>query len=330
MWIAHPDFGWILRESWLGTVSVSNFDDKVAICGAELAQWANKEFGSIRKRKMELTEKLQECQKRDDQLHMQQQVQQIEKELDQVLKAEETMWFHRSRALWLKDGDRNSSFFHYKASMRKRRNTIKTIKDADGIEVTKKEEIMKVVRDYFVRIFSRDEGGEMDNGLNTLDCKVTQDMNDQLMRPYTVEEVIKALKQMHPAKAPGPDGMTRFFFQKYWSIIKSDVLHTVLGILNHNLDPSSLNHTHIVLIPKVKTHVSPMDVRPISLCNVVVRVLTKTIANRLKVFLHDVISNSQSAFIPGRMITDNAMIAFETFHSMKMKKRQERLHGYEA
>lgn len=131
-----------------------------------------------------------------------QQDQQNEKELDQVLIAEETMWLHRSRAIWLKDGDRKSSFFHHKASMRTKRNTISRIKDAEGIEVMKIEEITKVVKNYFVQISSSDAGGDMENVLNTLECKVTTEMNELLMKPCTVEEIIKALKQMQPAKAP--------------------------------------------------------------------------------------------------------------------------------
>lgn len=84
----------------------------------------------------------------------------------------------------------------------------------------------------------------MENVLNTLECKVMAEMNELLMKPYTMEEVIKTLKQMHPAKAPGPDGMTPLFVEKYWSVIKSDVLHTVLGILNNGHVPCRLNHTH--------------------------------------------------------------------------------------
>lgn len=118
--------------------------------------------------------------------------------------------------------------------------------------------------------------------------------------------------------------MTPLFFQKYWSVIKSDVLHTVLGILNNDHDPSRLNHTHIPLIPKTKSLMSPTEFQPISLCNVVFRILTKTIANMLKNILPDVILESQSTFIPDRLITDNAITAFEIFHSMKLKKKGKR------
>lgn len=74
-------------------------------------------------------------------------------------------------------------------------------------------------------------------------------MNKALTKPFTAEEVVIAIKHMHPTKAPGPDGMTPFFYQKSWSICKSDFLHDVLNILNREVDPTYLNHTNIVLIP---------------------------------------------------------------------------------
>jgi hypothetical protein len=70
----------------------------------------------------------------------------------------------------------------------------------------------------------------------------------------------------------------------------------------------------------------PADFRPIALCNVMLKVVTKTIANRIKHILNDIISPNQSAFLPGRLITDNTLIAYETFHYLKNSKSTK--HGY--
>lgn len=155
---------------------------------------------------------------------------------------------------------------------------------------------MEIIRGYYVQIFTKDPDGDDTSALDALECKVTAEMNEALTKTYKIEEVLKAIKQMHPAKAPGPDGMTPLFFQKFWSICKSDVLGEVLGILNHGRSPRSI----------------------------IARILAKTIANRLKSMLPDIISTSQSAFIPGRLITDNAMTAFEVFHTMKKRKKGKR------
>ena len=146
-------------------------------------------------------------------------------------------------------------------------------------------------------------------------------MNQSLSKPYTKEEITKALQQMHPSKAPGPDGMNPNFCQKFWYVVSHDTIQTVIDFLNGTIEQATLNETHIVLIPKVLNPESPKDYRPISLCNVVVRIATKVIANRLKDILPFIIFENQSAFITGRMITDNAMKIFELFHSMNKKTK---------
>lgn len=82
------------------------------------------------------------------------------------------------------------------------------------------------------------------------------------------------------------------------------------------------------MIPKVKKVRKSSDLRPISLCNTVYRVITKVLENRLKVILDSLISENQSAFVPGRLISDNTLLAFELLHSMKCQKKGK--IGYRA
>ena len=83
-----------------------------------------------------------------------------------------------------------------------------------------------------------------------MDRLVTLGMNATLLQRYTLEEVKTALFQMHPSKSTGPDGMTPFFFQKYWHFVGHDVTVVVLSVLNSGHMLRKMNHTHIVLIPK--------------------------------------------------------------------------------
>jgi hypothetical protein len=90
----------------------------------------------------------------------------------------------------------------------------------------------------------------------------------------------------------------------------------VLDFLNFGVFDSSLNSNHIVLIPKIKNSSRITDYRPISLCNVLYKLMLKVLANRMKRMLNSIISPNQCAFLPGRLITDNVIVAFEALHSM--------------
>lgn len=129
---------------------------------------------------------------------------------------------------------------------------------------------------------------------------------------------------MNPLKAPGPDGLPSLFFQKYWHIVGSDVRSVVLDMLNNDKDSSRINDTHIPLISKCKNPTRPKEFRPISLCNVIMKLVMKTIANRIKSILPEIIDEEQSAFVKRRLITDNALIAMECFHWMKNKTKGKR------
>uniref|UniRef100_A0A2N9FBI7 Reverse transcriptase domain-containing protein n=1 Tax=Fagus sylvatica TaxID=28930 RepID=A0A2N9FBI7_FAGSY len=137
-----------------------------------------------------------------------------------------------------------------------------------------------------------DNGSYFEESLATVERKITPAMNQLLCAPYSAEEVRQALFQMHPSKSPGPDG------------------HVLRKI----------NFTHVVLIPKINDPRSVSDFRPISLCNVIYKIISKVLANRLKGLLDFVVSESQSAFVPGRLITDNVAVAFELLHGLKSKR----------
>jgi hypothetical protein len=136
---------------------------------------------------------------------------------------------------------------------------------------------------------------------------------------------------MAPLKASGPNGMPPLFFQKYWKVVGPEVTQGVLSCLNSGHILNAINHTFITLIPKVKTLEKITEFRPISLCNVIYKLISKVIANRLKGILPSIISEAQSAFVPRRLITNNVLVAFETLHHMHSTKYRKRWsYGYEV
>ena len=107
----------------------------------------------------------------------------------------------------------------------------------------------------------------------------------------------------------------------FWHIVGDNVVSVVLEFLNTSYLLPDLNHTYIVLIPKIKNPVKVSDYRPISLCNVIYKIIAKVLANRLKQVLPHIISPTQSAFVPGRLITDNVLVAYEALHMMHGRKK---------
>ena len=126
---------------------------------------------------------------------------------------------------------------------------------------------------------------------------------------------------MGPTKAPRPDGMNALFYQKFWHIVGDNVVSAVLEFLHTGYMIPDLNRTYIVLIPKIKNSVKVSNYRPISLCNVIYKIIAKVLANRLKQILPQIISPTQSAFVLGRLITDNVLVAYEALHTMHGRRK---------
>jgi hypothetical protein len=126
---------------------------------------------------------------------------------------------------------------------------------------------------------------------------------------------------MHPDKAPGPDGFNPAFYQHFWDRCSNDIYEAAQDWLARGYFPSSLSETNICLIPKCENPTTMKDMRPISLCNVLYKMISKLLANRLKCCLEKCISEEQSAFIEGRSILDNALIAIEVLHALKRRTR---------
>ena len=111
--------------------------------------------------------------------------------------------------------------------------------------------------------------------------------------PFTPLQVKEALFQMGPIKAPGPDGMSAVFHKKYQHVVGEDITKAVLNILNGNDSMPEINHTYIVLIPKIKAPQDLSQFRPISLCNVLYKIVSKVLANILKSVLPRTKSETQ-------------------------------------
>ena len=144
--------------------------------------------------------------------------------------------------------------------------------------------------DFFHGLYGLEGTNGMDVILNTVLNKVTSQMNDELTKPYTDEEVKIGLFQMFPTKSPGPDGYPAHFFQRNWELCGPEVTTAVLRILRGDDSPEVINDTFIVLIPKVASPTEFGQFRLISLYNVIYKIASKVLSNRLKKILPEIIS----------------------------------------
>jgi hypothetical protein len=308
-----------IKESWENRVvgtTMFKVANKLNQCKKGLGNWSHRTFGNISKQLAEKRRLLRSAEIEAVRSGNMSTVKSLKMEVNSLFGKEERLWRQRSRSNWLRAGDQNTRFFHGRASQRRRRNRIVGLRDEDGNWRDSSEEVVAILTRYYESIFQTSLPDQIDNAVRYVPNVITQSMNANLDREFSASEVDQALKQMAPLTAPGPDGLPPLFYQKYWHVVGPDVTKGVLSYLNSGQVLSSINHTYITLIPKVKNPEKVTEFRPISLCNVIYKLASKVIANRLKLILPNIISESQSAFVPGRLITDNILVAFETLYHM--------------
>jgi len=240
--------------------------------------------------------------------------------LDQRFNSAELWWAQRAKTNWLQLGDKNTKFFHIKVTQRKRKNHIKFIQDEDGNTWHDSDKITDTFIQYFSSIFDTYNPVNMLDSVNLVQGRIDPQMCIYLAKEFIVDEVTTAVKHLKSSAAPSPDGLPAMFYQSFWDTIGHDIIYLVLSILNSNIDPGNINYTFICLIPKLNNPQLPSDFRLIALCNVILKIVTKTISNRIKNILPNIISSQQSAFLPGRLISYNTLLAYEAFHYLKSKK----------
>lgn len=138
-----------------------------------------------------------------------------------------------------------------------------------------------------------------------------------LVRDVTREEIYFTLFNLPTGKSPGPDGITYEFFHFFWNDIGDQVTDIVLYFFNNVVMPASWGKTFVTLIPKKDNPNLVSDYRPISLCNVIYKIVSKILANRLSSILPNLIGWEQSGFVAGRCPFDNIIALQEIVHSLE-------------
>ncbi|CAM8893848.1 unnamed protein product [Rhodiola kirilowii] len=326
MWVRNEEFEEVVKAEWQKDRRCEmGLKDRLKCCSEAFAVWNKEKFGKVRRRINELREELEMIRMQDRDREVIEREEVLIARIDEWRFREEILWRQRSRAEWLREGDRNTSYFHAKATRRKEINTITRLQNRDGVWVSDDNQIANLIKEYFTEIFSssiKHSEREYFRHFSSVTRKITADMASKLCEPVTPMEVQAAIFQMSPTKAPGPDGFHAMFYQKYWHIVKESVVAEVLGVFRRGRMEEGMNETTIVLVPKNKKPKRLEEFRPISLCNVSAKIVMKILSNRLKEILPKIVSEAQGAFVPGRLISDNILLAHEVLHFIKSRKNQ--------
>ncbi|RVW45034.1 Transposon TX1 uncharacterized 149 kDa protein [Vitis vinifera] len=201
---------------------------------------------------------------------------------------EESHWRQLSREVWLKEGDKNTRFFHRMANAHRNNNTLDKVK-IDGVWLEEDQEVREGIANAFHQRLSEDMGWKADIEGIQLD-RISQHEAESLEIPFSENEIHSALMEMSGDKAPGPDGFTMAFWQSSWDFVKEEILEMFKEFHEQGSFLKSLNNTFLVLIPKKGGADDLGDFRPISLLGGLYKLMAKVLANRLKRVLNKVVA----------------------------------------
>ncbi|KAG7563908.1 Reverse transcriptase domain [Arabidopsis suecica] len=332
----HPKFMDVVMDAWVQVgVSVSSLKDfcfKLKKMKAPLKTLMKDNFSGLEKRVIEAHLKLNALQlfALNDPSPVNLQNELIVKEVWMHLSlAEESFFKQKSRLRWLGEGDFNTSFFHKVSAARSAGNAIKLLLKPDGSVTSSLQEVHELVVDHFAGILCTIKGrfcpqlAEFLSSLIQTTCSVAH--QSSLAAPFSDEAIKTCLFKMPRNKTPGPDGFPTEFFKSTWSIIGHDL---TLGVRQFFLDsfiPSALNSTSLVLIPKRPGAIEVKDFRPISCLNTVYKIISRLLVDRLKVLLPDLILPNQTAFVKGRLLMENVLLASEVMQGYHLDSGKERI-----
>ncbi|KAK2356246.1 hypothetical protein QL285_093594 [Trifolium repens] len=316
-WLQNPAFKVFVSKvwedqhftGWMGHI----IKERLKGLKVEIKKWNLEESGEVDARISKLRSDIEEVDLWSESLGISGEEVELRKgwfnELWKLLKSKDTMNFQKSRAKWLKEGDTNNKYFHACVKNRGRQNSIKALRVADGWI-----EGVVAIRAETVRFFSNHFSASdwVRPNLDGIQFPlVSAADNDNLVAPFSLEEIEAVVRECDGNKSPGPDGFNFAFVKEFWGLMRGEIRILFDQFHGNATLPQGIISYFLALIPKVKNPEVLGDYRPISLLGCIYKLLSKVLAPRLAKVIGSIVSTSQSAFIKGRQLVDGVLVLNE-------------------
>ncbi|KAK1325374.1 hypothetical protein QJS10_CPA01g01441 [Acorus calamus] len=331
-WLDYPEVEQIVKSKWDIRVSASpmgRIHHKLIVLQHPLREWNKQRVqdlpNKVREANVRLENLLQEEQSRGTSEVSMQQIQMAMNHLTALERQQEVFWAQRARTRWVTEGDNNSRFFHAQVQRRRAQNRITMLHTMDGVLLQTEEGIRQYTEAYFTEHWSTHESDLSPIPNEILQRRVPIEFMEELVKPFTEQEIDRVVHMLPSNKAPGPDGYPGEFYKWYWNYLKPDIIRALTHFHWTAELPISWGSTHVVLIPKKSNPMNLKDFRPISICDTKYKILSKVLVNRLKTVLPHLVGQEQGAFISGRSIHAHLLLVQDILHSLRRRPRSKAL-----
>nr|KYP32736.1 Retrovirus-related Pol polyprotein LINE-1 [Cajanus cajan] len=288
-WCTHEAYTEVVHTAWHrghGSVAqaLANVREDSVVFNKDI-------FGNIFTRKTILDRRLRGIEhslERVDSLQLLHLYHQLLREYELTLFQEETLWFQKSRENWARLGNKNTRFFHIQTVIHWKKSHIYGLFLAPGEWCTDEDQLQTATVDFFKQIIGQ-SNGNIDLAITPGLPKFPSEAVTMIGGILSSEKVFTDLKSMASFKAPGPNGFQAIFYKTYWHIIGEKVVQVVQEVFMRGSFDPSLSNILITLIPKVEDPKRLTEFRPISLCNVIHKLISRVLVNRLRPWLQDIL-----------------------------------------